>query len=521
MLAAWKNAATRQFNDRASRLIASIGLSVTLGLVLLGIYLVRDLRQTAWEQAERNAANLLVLVQQAVARNVELYDTTLQAAARGAINPEIAALDPRMRRLALFDGNTNAPGLGAMIVVDAAGGAVIASRPDLPVGAPFGDLDEFAAHRLDPHLGLQIRGPRISRVTGRTIVALSRRVSAPDGAFAGMVIGGIYLDYFQALFQRLNIGDGSAVNLFLEDGTLLARGPYDPRFVGRSVAAGEPYKNFRKSRSGMIVASSVVDDVKRLYAFAHLDGLPLIVDVAVGVDSIDATWRPKAALIGGLVAALILATFSLTLLLQREILRRAAAEASSRSANAELAELARTDFLTGLANRRHYDEVFAREWRRATRTGSPLSLLVVDTDHFKRFNDHFGHRRGDEVLRAIGAQLRELAEPLDALAARIGGEEFAVLLPGLDAAEARAAAERLRRAVIRLDVPHAPEVGGVATVSVGVAHAIPGAGLEPEALFQAADAALYEAKRCGRNRVRVGMPGGAPPAAEGPAALSA
>jgi diguanylate cyclase (GGDEF)-like protein len=212
---------------------------------------------------------------------------------------------------------------------------------------------------------------------------------------------------------------------------------------------------------------------------------------------------PKAVTIGILILGLCLATLGLTVLLQREVVRRAAAEASSRAANAELAALASTDSLTGLPNRRRYDEVIGREWRRASRTWSPLSLLVLDTDHFKHYNDRFGHQSGDEALKALARCLEETLNPLDAIACRIGGEEFGIVLPGASAAKARSTAERIRRAVVGLQIPHAPEVGGIVTVSIGVAHVVPGAEDTPDALFAEADAALYEAKRSGRNRVRM------------------
>ena len=176
---------------------------------------------------------------------------------------------------------------------------------------------------------------------------------------------------------------------------------------------------------------------------------------------------------------------------------------------ARLEALARTDALTGLANRRAFDEALDAEWRRAARDGSALSLLILDTDHFKAFNDANGHQAGDDCLRTIAGAVGEAVRRAGELAARYGGEEFAVVLPATDAARATALAEQIRRAIAALRIPHpqSPD-GGVVTVSVGVATAVAaqGASLKmPDGLLQAADRALYKAKAAGRNRVEQGL----------------
>jgi diguanylate cyclase (GGDEF)-like protein len=171
---------------------------------------------------------------------------------------------------------------------------------------------------------------------------------------------------------------------------------------------------------------------------------------------------------------------------------------------ARLAALATIDPLTGLHNRRALDDALEREWRRAFREGAPLSLLLLDVDQFKAFNDSHGHSAGDTCLREIAATIgASIRRPSD-LAARYGGEEFAFLLPGTEAAGAVEVAERIRIAVQALGRPHAPALGGVVTVSIGAASCQPGHGMPVDsagALLAAANAALYAAKRAGRNRV--------------------
>lgn len=160
------------------------------------------------------------------------------------------------------------------------------------------------------------------------------------------------------------------------------------------------------------------------------------------------------------------------------------------------------DGLTGVANRRRFDEVLQTEWRRCRRSGAPLTLLILDIDHFKRYNDHYGHQAGDGCLQQVGATLKAGLKRAHDLAARYGGEEFVCLMPECDHPAGEKKAEELRAAVAALGIPHAdsPSAHHV-TVSIGVAVMFPNGAGGPEVLVAAADAALYEAKRNGRDRV--------------------
>ena len=172
-------------------------------------------------------------------------------------------------------------------------------------------------------------------------------------------------------------------------------------------------------------------------------------------------------------------------------------------ANRKLERLSMIDGLTGIANRRRFDQQLAADWARLMRERKPLSLLIVDADAFKPLNDARGHLHGDECLRAL-ARLCERFAGADDLVARFGGEELVLLLPGRELADACALAESLRIAVVDAAMPHpASPVASVVTVSVGVSACVPDATLPPETLVAAADRALYAAKQGGRNRVRV------------------
>ena len=163
-----------------------------------------------------------------------------------------------------------------------------------------------------------------------------------------------------------------------------------------------------------------------------------------------------------------------------------------------------SDGLTGIANRRHFDVAMDREHRRARRHGTPLSLLMIDIDHFKAYNDHYGHQKGDGCLIQVSAALSAMLKRSADLMARYGGEEFAMILPDTDTAQAAQMAETIRARAQELAIPHAHGgAAGVVTVSIGVATRHAEAPLAIEALIGAADRALYQAKRRGRNRVEV------------------
>ena len=168
----------------------------------------------------------------------------------------------------------------------------------------------------------------------------------------------------------------------------------------------------------------------------------------------------------------------------------------------ELDKLSSLDGLTGIANRRRFDQTLEREWARAQRAGQPLALVLCDIDYFKQYNDQYGHQAGDACLRQLAKLLETSLRRGGDLAARYGGEEFAILLPGTDSEHARVVAENIRNALFELGLPHEHAlVASVLTASFGVAALVPNQDNTPEVLIQRADRALYSAKRAGRNRV--------------------
>ncbi|MBU0516035.1 MAG: GGDEF domain-containing protein [Proteobacteria bacterium] len=169
-------------------------------------------------------------------------------------------------------------------------------------------------------------------------------------------------------------------------------------------------------------------------------------------------------------------------------------------ANRMLTRLSYLDALTGIPNRRYFDEFLKREWKRAAREKQSLALIMADIDHFKQFNDTYGHQEGDQCLIQVSRALSKALKRPGDLVARYGGEEFAAILPGTSLPDARLLAERMRAAVAARGIRHPTSPTSGVTVSLGVSALVPAGDVEAQTLVEQADRALYQAKQQGRNR---------------------
>ena len=476
--------ASRPWRPSAKLLIISSVVTVVgFSAICAGVLL--DMRRGEEALARQTLENLASTIASDISRNVELYDLSLRAVANGMVMPEIQDVSKPIRQLILFDHAATARHFGAIQVFDAEGRLTIDASTLDPAPENRSDEDYFKVHRDQPDAGLYISRPMLHH--GAYAIVLSRRISGADGRFLGVVAGSIRFSYFHDLFGRLNLGPTDTITVLRHDGSIIMRTPFDLDLIGKNIGDVPGVKRALSESSGWYSGTSVIDGEKRLYIWR--DGnRPLVVLVGKPWTSILNLWRTEATRIGATMLALIAFMLAVTLFLAREIGRRAQAED-------RLEELATTDALTGLKNRRKFDTMIEREWRRAIRQKVPLALLMIDADHFKAYNDTFGHQAGDQVLVGVAICITDSVRRAGDCGARYGGEEFAVLLPGLSSMEALVVAETIRLKVERWSEP--PEV---TTVSIGVASLMPAATTDCCELISAADKALYAAKAQGRNR---------------------
>jgi diguanylate cyclase (GGDEF)-like protein len=452
-------------------------------------------RADALDHARQTSQNLVAIISSDLERNVEIYNLSLQSIVDGARDEAATALPASVRREVLFDRATTAAYLGGAYLIGP-NGEVLASQNDgVDTSVRVADRDYFLAHQRSSTVGLYFSHPFHSRLRdGKLSMGLTRRIDGADGAFAGIALLAIRIEYFQHLLDRIDTGKLGSVFVVMDDGTLLARKPFSAREIGSSMAKSPTFERMSAHDAGTYVAISAVDGVRRMYTYARVPGTPLIAAVAPAVDELLAPWWHRSRIAGALTlafgAVFVMVSWLLAFAL-RDKLR----------AQAALMRLAATDPLTGLGNRRVLDNRLDEEWRRARRSGQPLSVLFIDIDHFKHFNDAYGHASGDEALTSVAECISAAVRRSIDVVARYGGEEFAVVLPETTAEGAFSVAEKIRRKVQGRHVVQSHGEGVTVTVSVGCATCVPAAGANPLDLLAAADRQLYAAKAGGRNRV--------------------
>lgn len=362
-----------------------------------------------------------------------------------------------------------------------------------------------------------------------------------NGDITGVLVARIELDLLFPLSVISDLDLDAAVMMIDPGGTVIMSYPDPDRSVGHDLS-GSTLVSYMLGRSSGSITAAGPDGERRIYGFERLPESNI--RLAVGVDAAQLTMQveqaaQRAALIFVAACALLfiglwfagerlvvrpiqsfaarLASFGrgerdapsepATRIIELEPLAAAfnamaqqltRREEALRSANRKLDVLASRDALTGVPNRRAFDQALALRWHDGTER---LAMLMIDIDNFKQFNDRYGHGEGDSCLRRVAAALAASTRGGD-IVARIGGEEFAVLMPGADANVATDVANRLRVTIENLDIRHDAAASGRVTVSVGCAACEPALGIRPADLMAAADSALYSAKEAGRNAVR-------------------
>jgi diguanylate cyclase (GGDEF)-like protein len=460
-------------------------VATVIGFSAICVNVMLDMRRGEEALARQTLENLATTIEADISRNIEIYDLSLRAVAGNMLLPEIWTVSKPIRQLILFDHATTAKHFGAIQVFDADGKLAIDQSTLDPVIENRGDEEYFGVHRDNANVGLFISKPMLFR--GAYSIVLSRRISDEDGGFLGVVAGSIRFSYFHELFDRLNLDAEDTITVLKRDRTIMMRRPFDLDIIGRNLGQQAEWKPDNLKPGGAYAGQGPVDATPRLYVRSSSNA-PLFVVAGKPLSAVFELWHKEALRIGAVMAALGLFVLGATLVLAREIRRRAEAES-------KLEEMATTDALTGLRNRRKFDAVIDLEWRRAMRQKTPLALLMIDADHFKAYNDTYGHQAGDQVLVGIAICISDSVRRAGDCAARYGGEEFAVLLPDTSADDAFKIAETIRHKVQGWSDDHV-----ASTVSCGVASLVPAAGMDWSILVTAADKALYAAKAGGRNQ---------------------
>jgi diguanylate cyclase (GGDEF)-like protein len=440
----------------------------------------------------------------------------------------------------------NVPWIRGLSVAGADGRVKCSTETDV-IGLNVSDRPHFqnALHSRDFALSDYL----IHRVHQWPSLIATYPVIGDDDGVSGVVLAVINLQWVGELVTTATQRPGASVLLLDGSGTLVAGSADLDNLIGKPFAA-QTLAHDMLTRDEGTVATAGFDGIRRIFAYVRVPSTQA--RLAVGLD--------ERAVQAGIdhettVAFLQLALFSIFVLLVawfggeqlivkpiRALVRAATRighgdfrvrttqetwiaefaplasalddmakklaerEEELRIANEHLEELASLDGLTGLANRRGFDRQLEQEWRRAGEINEPVALMMIDIDHFKLYNDRYGHVSGDTCLRSVGETLSLVTLENAVLVARYGGEEFALLLPGLDLPRIASLAEEARQSIEDLLITHAEAPCGYVTISIGVESVVPKAGQTAADLVEAADRALYTAKRRGRNRVDANVP---------------
>ncbi len=365
-----------------------------------------------------------------------------------------------------------------------------------------------------------------------------------DGAVVGVVLASINLQWINKLAASVGQQSGNSVFLIDGAGTLVAASTNAQNFIGRHVNDSVLFRGMSSQDQGTVTTAGF-DGIPRIFGYVRVpwtqarlavgldeaaihNGIDHEINVAylqlalIGIFVLIVTWFGGEQLVVRPIRSLArtVARFGrgdlhvranqerwvaefvpLAAAFDDMALKLATREEELRIANQHLEELASLDGLTGLANRRGFDRELERIWQSGIEGRTPVALMMIDIDHFKLYNDRYGHVAGDTCLRAVGETLSLVTLEEAVLVARYGGEEFALLLPGLDLNRAAALAEEARKSIEDLLITHAEAPRGLVTISVGVNSMVPDKGQPAADMVEAADTALYAAKRRGRNMV--------------------
>lgn len=499
-----------------------MGSSLMLSIVMSGILLflvalafniwsLNESWQTRLRNTEETAINLS-LSQARQAQDTFLQtEITLREIQRIIYSESSSGINNAALSKTMRDLQSRLPQLHGLFYYDAQGNWLATSAIKTPSGINNADREYFSYHRLHPHNDVHL-GPVIrSRSTGDLVIPVSLRVSNARGEFSGVLLATVRVNYFRHVYHYFEMGDKDVLVLMLTDSTVLYARPMPDSYIGKNLAASQLFKDkLIKAEQGSGEWNAALDGKKRIFGYAKSERYPLVVAAGYDKDTLIKQWVKRLVKDLLLNCALLMSFLLLGMVVFRQVKNNIRVQSELTllgdkltATNVALEHMAMVDALTGLANRRHFDLYLNDCLIKAKEQGRGLSLILLDIDFFKRYNDTYGHVEGDRCLCRVAGVVKHASQHPAALAARYGGEEFAVILPDAQAEAAMAVAVRIIEGIRDLTLPHVTTdmTDKIVTLSAGCGtfRRVE----EPETatpLKLLADSALYEAKMLGRNR---------------------
>jgi diguanylate cyclase len=318
------------------RLLILLAVLLSLGIGALFMHAIWTMRQDQWGFATRTNANLAQTLAQAIHHTLDSFDQSIKGVVSGMEDAQAMALAPPLSERALFDHSLAMPGMEGVLVLNLDGEVLMASGPSkLALGTNVA-LEALGLLRAGQASGLHVGTPIHSPFSGMYVLPLSRPYHGVNGSPAGVVVGFIRLQHFNELFASSHLGAHSGINLFLLNGTVVVRFPYDDRDTGKSLAGTENMRRLQSATQGSFSSRAVLDGVLRTYAFHHVAHYPLVINVAQSVDEVLADWRRSAVWLGIFALVLMAACIGLAVLSARELEQRQAMGAELQQARHDL-----------------------------------------------------------------------------------------------------------------------------------------------------------------------------------------
>lgn len=395
------------------------------------------------------------------------------------------------------------PQINGIFIIDHEGNWLLTDKDQSTKKSNNSDREYFIYHKNHRDKIFKIGSVIKSRSTGELVIPLSRRLENPDGSFAGVFLTTLEINYLNDFYSKFKLGSDDIFSIALSDGTILTRRPFDESKIGTNIAKGDIFSKYLPhSATGTARLKSIVDGIERINSYRQLDRYPIVVQAGLTVEGILSQWRNDLVRFSVIIFSMTFILAIIGFLLFLQIRHTSKIEAKLKLALDSINKIAGEDALTGLKNRRSLDQALPQEIGRAHRANSPLGLIILDIDYFKKYNDCYGHVAGDDCIRSVSNCIKSSIHRQSDLASRYGGEEMLILLPNTNESGVHDIARKILERLSVLNIPHKESPIGRVTVSIGTYCYHPADEIiTPDKLVSLCDEHLYLAKANGRNTV--------------------